>query len=207
MAAGNQVPSVKLTSESVGHGGARRGGTGAQRAHRRATSTAITGIVVGTPHRPRRQLRQRRGDLDLTPDPLDGEITLDVTPTVVAAPGATARSRSGSRRPAPTGTGRRRSTRSSSCEFVGRDRHRARRHLRATSSGAALARARRRRRGRCAADRDDRVVRRCWHPGSTTPPRTPSTMIESPCRSESTNWRWRPRKRRNSHSVSRPTSG
>jgi hypothetical protein len=91
MAAGNQVPSVKLTSECGS-----------------ATAALDVAVLEHSEHNVElRPLRSRGSSsgrhtvrvvnsgnvavtVELTPDPLEGEITLDVTPTVVAAPGATA---------------------------------------------------------------------------------------------------------------------
>ncbi len=116
VAAGNQVPSVKLTSEC---GSVTAALDVAVLEHSEHTvelrSAAITGIVVGTSHRPRRQLRQRHGDRGADPGPARRRDHLRRATERSSPPRAPPdRSRSGSRRPPPTGTGRRRSTRSSS---------------------------------------------------------------------------------------------
>jgi hypothetical protein len=91
MAAGNQVPSVKLTSECGS-----------------ATAALDVAVLEHSEHtvelRPLRSRGSSSGrhtvrvvnsgnvtvTVELTPEPPEGEITLDVTQTVVAAPGATA---------------------------------------------------------------------------------------------------------------------
>ena len=149
--AGRQPGAERETDLRVrfGHRSARRGGTGAQRAHRRAVSTAIPGIVVGSPHVRVVNSGNVTGDGGADPDPLEARSPSTCKPTVVVAPGATEQV---ALLITPTTTYWNGPAQEHPFvirdHVVGRDRHRARRHLRATSSGAALARASRRRRCR-----------------------------------------------------------